>query len=689
MIEIYDIDGTLTTSGDTPRQDLIDYIKSDVQDEGVRVFIVSGRPISRMAETEKWLNENSVPYERIFLNDFNETPGPNVVEAFKAYKYGKIVDEFGLEMINYVVDDSAEARSNAEGMGIKAYSAEELLALEAEERELPDAYRPAGTDGAPEGQNCGNCGFYEDGYCSKWDANVKAGYYCAAWKPAAGGGYRADAPAPASDQITGSDENKPGSASGKLGDITLTDATETALQTKSDDHNKAMAERDRPNWTRVRVDALRSVYRRGAGAYSTSHRPGIGRNQWAMARVNAFLFLARTGAPQNAAYVGDNDLLHPDHPRYSEQNQLPVQLEQRATYEVPEYMQSAARKGLEWYEEGLAGDGLQPETVRDAREFVANRVDSEKLVRLAAWIRRHRGDWEGVPKNSDPTDEEYPGPGAVAGHLWAVDTTDPEGADRVLSFADRLIRAEEAERYDVKEKEIRSLPIGEYRLSPVDSDGQRTFTGYAAVWNSASEGLPFEERIAPGAFKRSLSRASAGQKIISFLFGHDEARALATTASGRLTLTEDEKGLRVEAKVDEKDPDGAKVISMLTHESRAAGMSFGFQKISDEWSGNNRTIKEANLFEVSILAAGGQTPAYPATLGLTAIRQVTAPKIGVEAEALVATLESVKAGRELSAEEVAVIDAVRTKLGPKTEKVLDPSVASALILLETAEGESL
>ena len=82
MIEIYDIDNTLTTGGDTPRQDLIDYIKKDVQDEGVRIFIVSGRPISRLAETEKWLRDNGVPYEQIYLNDFSETPGPNVIEAF-------------------------------------------------------------------------------------------------------------------------------------------------------------------------------------------------------------------------------------------------------------------------------------------------------------------------------------------------------------------------------------------------------------------------------------------------------------------------------------------------------------------------------------------------------------------------------------------------------------------------------
>ena len=363
--------------------------------------------------------------------------------------------------------------------------------------------------------------------------------------------------------------------------------------------------------------------------------------------------------------------------------------EERAVYEVPDYIRNAAARGLSFVEDGRAGDGLQAQTISEARELAAGRADTDKVIRMAAWIRRHRGDWEGVPQNEDQENEDFPGPGAVAGFLWGVETTDRDATDRVLSWADALIAAEDREIIDMKEKEVRSLPIGEYRLAEADADGQRTFTGYAAIWNSASAGLPFEERIAPAAFKRSLARASAGQKIISFLFGHDETRALATTASGRLQLTEDETGLRVEAKLDPADPDAAKVISMLTHESAAAGMSFGFQKVQDAWDGNQRTIKEANLFEVSILAAGGQTPAYPATLGLTAIRQVTAPKIGVEAEALVATLEAIKAGRELSAEEVVVIDAVRSKLAPKQETVVDPSVAMAMLALEAAEGEAL
>jgi HK97 family phage prohead protease len=362
--------------------------------------------------------------------------------------------------------------------------------------------------------------------------------------------------------------------------------------------------------------------------------------------------------------------------------------EERAVYEVPNYIRDAAARGLAFVEDGLGGEGLQPETIADARELAAGRADTDKVIRTAAWIRRHRGDWEGVPQNSDSDNPDFPGPGAVAGFLWGVETTDREATDRVLSWADALIAAEDREIVDMKEKETRSVPIGEFRLAEAGADGQRTFTGYASIWNSASAGLPFEEKIAPNAFKRSLSRAAAGQKIIAFLFGHDETRALATTASGRLQLTEDEIGLRVEAKLDPADPDAAKVISMLTHESAAAGMSFGFQKVQDAWDGNNRTIKEANLFEVSILAAGGQTPAYPATLGLTAIRQVTAPKIGVEAEALLATLETIKAGRELSAEEVVVIDAVRSKLAPKPVGI-DPSIAAALLAVSAAEGDAL
>lgn len=39
---------------------------------------------------------------------------------------------------------------------------------------------------------------------------------------------------------------------------------------------------------------LEQVYRRGAAAWATGHRPGATREQWAMARVNSFITKGKT-----------------------------------------------------------------------------------------------------------------------------------------------------------------------------------------------------------------------------------------------------------------------------------------------------------------------------------------------------------------------------------------------------------
>lgn len=128
------------------------------------------------------------------------------------------------------------------------------------------------------------------------------------------------APAPPSDRISGSETNEPGSASSGSGSIEVSAATEKALQRKADEHNEKMRDGDKPEWTRVTVGALKAVYRRGAGAFSVSHRPGMTRGQWAMARVNAYIYLSRNGRPKNAAYITDYDLLPSSHPKSSKSN---------------------------------------------------------------------------------------------------------------------------------------------------------------------------------------------------------------------------------------------------------------------------------------------------------------------------------------------------------------------------------
>ena len=86
------------------------------------------------------------------------------------------------------------------------------------------------------------------------------------------------------------------------------------MKNKVKEHNEKMMKRNKPE-RKVTLGMLKAVWRRGAGAFSATHRPGMGRQQWAMGRVNAFLKLVSSGKPSNPKYTTDNDLLPKKHPR--------------------------------------------------------------------------------------------------------------------------------------------------------------------------------------------------------------------------------------------------------------------------------------------------------------------------------------------------------------------------------------
>jgi hypothetical protein len=161
------------------------------------------------------------------------------------------------------------------------------------------------------GVKCANCILYEGGTsCKIIAAEVEPGGYCRfALIPdgvvTAAGSKRA----PKKDRIYGSKKNKPGSAAGGK-KITFSAKTEKALSNKVKEHNEKA-----PAGRKVTLGMLKAVYRRGAGAFSSSHRPGKTRDQWAMARVNAYLRLVKSGRPANSNYKQDNDLLPKAHPK--------------------------------------------------------------------------------------------------------------------------------------------------------------------------------------------------------------------------------------------------------------------------------------------------------------------------------------------------------------------------------------
>ena len=111
----------------------------------------------------------------------------------------------------------------------------------------------------------------------------------------------AQTPAKPSERRKGSSKNKKGSA-GKSGPaITFSAKVTESLKNKVKEHNAKSR-------NKVTLSQLKKVYRRGAGAFSSSHRPGKTRGQWAMARVNMFLKMKRGGKVKKSYRAADGDI---------------------------------------------------------------------------------------------------------------------------------------------------------------------------------------------------------------------------------------------------------------------------------------------------------------------------------------------------------------------------------------------
>lgn len=360
---------------------------------------------------------------------------------------------------------------------------------------------------------------------------------------------------------------------------------------------------------------------------------------------------------------------------------VPEDDEDRAINEdAPAYMRAAARRGLEFYADGLGGDGLVERTIREAREMAEGRVTDDKWIRIAAWIARHMDDLDAP--DAQPDSDNYPSAGVVAHLLWGSGPT-KRAAERTMAFAESVVARIEAEQEretmtaDTRSKWVDVAWRIKSQLEGGDSEGRSTskqeqrihatnfeiretadgmaFTGYAAVFNSDSEPLPFIERIAPGAFKRSLQ----SRNEVKLLWNHDAGEPLASVRGGTLKLTEDEIGLRVEATL--ANTTRGRDVAELIRSNVVNSMSFGFSVIKDSWQGEVRTLEAVRLFETSIVS----WPAYTATSGTISVRSA-AP--GIDADQLADALMRLESGEELEESHATLITDVVAKL-TKTEEV--------------------
>ena len=112
----------------------------------------------------------------------------------------------------------------------------------------------------------------------------------------------AQTPAKPSERRKGSSKNKPGSAGSKSDKaIEFSKKVIEALKNKLKEHNSK-------NKKKVTLGQLKKVFRRGAGAFSSSHRPGQSRVSWAMARVNMFIKMVSGGKVKDSYKKADSDI---------------------------------------------------------------------------------------------------------------------------------------------------------------------------------------------------------------------------------------------------------------------------------------------------------------------------------------------------------------------------------------------
>jgi uncharacterized protein len=333
----------------------------------------------------------------------------------------------------------------------------------------------------------------------------------------------------------------------------------------------------------------------------------------------------------------------------------------------PAYMRAAARRGLEYYAEGLAGDGLVDRTVREARAMAEGNVTADKWVRIAAWIARHLGDLDSPDAN--PSSENYPSAGVVAHLLWGSGPS-KSSARRAMNYAEGVVaRLEEENRASISQESEQMAKIEkrtnevQFELRAVENGDGMTFTGYAAVFNSPSEPLPFIERIAPGAFKRSLK----ARNDIKLLWNHDTGSVLGSTRAGTLKLEEDNYGLRVTAVLPETTL--GKDVRTLVQRGDVSAMSFGFSVPAngDTWNaeGTERTLKSVRIHEVSIVAF----PAYSQTAGTASVRSFdgVAKRAEVDADQLADAMLAIEDGKDLSLEQSELLTKVIQRLTPQEE----------------------
>lgn len=197
------------------------------------------------------------------------------------------------------------------------------------------------------------------------------------------------------------------------------------------------------------------------------------------------------------------------------------------------------------------------------------------------------------------------------------------------------------ERSKMTDIEIRTIDTEPIELRAAPNGEGMTFTGFAARYDVPSLPLPFIERIAPGAFARTLR----SRNDVRMYVNHDDRLVLGSTRAKTLRLEDRADGLFVEADLPETSY--GRDLSTLIERGDVRTMSFGFSTVKDSWSadGAERTLTEVRLHEVSVVTG---VAAYPQTSASVRNLRLIAKRTATDADALTDAISALESGETLS-----------------------------------------
>ena len=403
-----------------------------------------------------------------------------------------------------------------------------------------------------------------------------------------------------------------------------------SLIKKRDEYNeKASAD------MKITLRTLITVFERGVGAYRTNPASVRGTvtsaNQWAMARVNGFIYALENGKFKRSPY--DTDLLPKAHP-LSTKKSFYLKVDS-----VPEYIKENAKRGLENLD--FAGSGLTEKTIREARAMAKGQITDDKAMRMRAWFDRHKSDLDSPAADDFLSGEsEKMTAGQVAWLLWGGDL-ETEKQMRARDWANRQVEKMEDEKAMLEEDVFSTQEEAERRAEQIGCEGFHTmkdengeviympcsthaayeniiesegygektmikksfyfkemeseqegvgiFSGYASVFNTVDR---VNDEVQKGAFKKTI--AESGGKI-KLQFNHKDTIGIAD-------ISEDDTGLKVKAYVNLNVQRGREVMSLIK-QGAIDRMSFAYEiKDSEKETRQGKTVyklKELKVYEVS------------------------------------------------------------------------------------------